>query len=107
MRRPLCVRSRVGVSFLCAVVLSATLVGGVVSTLEPAAAATDAGVVGAPADPPKVAAGGSHSCVLLAGGTAKCWGLNTDGQLGNASNTDSNIALPVQGLANFVSAIAA
>jgi cysteine-rich repeat protein len=29
-----------------------------------------------------VAAGGSHTCVLLASGSVKCWGYNSNGQLG-------------------------
>ena len=43
-----------------------------------------------------VAAGGSHSCALFANGTVRCWGLNSSGQLGNASNDEykPKIVLP-------------
>jgi alpha-tubulin suppressor-like RCC1 family protein len=34
-----------------------------------------------------VTAGGYHTCVVRAGGTAFCWGLNLDGQLGDTTTT--------------------
>ncbi|HEY3565474.1 MAG TPA: hypothetical protein VGL96_10760, partial [Casimicrobiaceae bacterium] len=37
-----------------------------------------------------IAAGEAHTCALLASGTARCWGLNSSGQLG--SNTASSIS---------------
>jgi len=37
-----------------------------------------------------LAAGGSHTCALLADGTARCWGLNDFGQLGSAANSSAN-----------------
>ena len=41
-----------------------------------------------------ISGGGNHSCALSAAGSVKCWGLNTDGQLGN--NTVVNAKTPVQ-----------
>jgi alpha-tubulin suppressor-like RCC1 family protein len=35
----------------------------------------------------EVAAGGSHTCALLAVGTVRCWGLATSGQLGYGNTT--------------------
>jgi Regulator of chromosome condensation (RCC1) repeat len=35
-----------------------------------------------------VTAGGAHTCVVLAGGSASCWGLNRDGQLGASTPYD-------------------
>lgn len=35
----------------------------------------------------RIAASGSHGCVILDNATVKCWGLNTNGQLGQGSTT--------------------
>ncbi len=45
-----------------------------------------------------VAAGGRHSCALVARGAARCWGENRDGQLGNFSTADSAVPVAVRGL---------
>ena len=42
-----------------------------------------------------IAAGAYHSCALLVGGTVKCWGSNSSGQLGNKSL--ANAKAPVVG----------
>jgi alpha-tubulin suppressor-like RCC1 family protein len=40
----------------------------------------------------QIAAGGYHSCALLAGGIGTCWGYNRYGQLGNAASNGTNVA---------------
>ncbi|HWA74829.1 MAG TPA: hypothetical protein VG937_20945 [Polyangiaceae bacterium] len=47
--------------------------------------------------------GYSHSCAVLLGGTAKCWGSNLHGQLGNNSTTDSNVPVSVSGIISATS----
>ena len=45
-----------------------------------------------------VSAGGAHSLALKADGTVWAWGWNSNGQLGNATTTDSNVPVQVWGL---------
>jgi len=47
-------------------------------------------------------AGGEHTCALLAAGTAKCWGRNDLGQVGDDSTTDRTTPVTVTGLAGAV-----
>ena len=42
--------------------------------------------------------GADYSCVLVANSTVKCWGLNSSGQLGNGTSTNSSIPVSVIGL---------
>jgi alpha-tubulin suppressor-like RCC1 family protein len=63
-------------------------------------------VSGLPAAAAAIAAGGAHTCALLADGTARCWGDNANGQLGDGTTTERLAPVPVGGLSNAV-AIAA
>jgi alpha-tubulin suppressor-like RCC1 family protein len=48
-----------------------------------------------------VTAGFYHSCALTEGGVAYCWGRNNNGQLGDASTTNSLVPVAVQGGLSF------
>ena len=45
-----------------------------------------------------ISAGASQSCAVLADGSAKCWGSNTSGRVGNPSEDDSLVPVLVSGL---------
>ncbi len=54
-----------------------------------------------------IAAGDYHTCVLTTAGGVKCWGDNSEGQLGDNSTTNHLAPVGVTGLASGVAAIAA
>jgi len=54
----------------------------------------------------QIAAGAQHGLALLKNGTVMAWGANQDGQLGDGTETNSDVPVAVSGL-NEVTAIAA
>lgn len=53
-----------------------------------------------------IASGGYHNCVFLEDGTAKCWGGNSSGQLGNGSTDSSGVPVDVEELSGVVAVVA-
>lgn len=54
-----------------------------------------------------ITAGNSHTCAITNTGAAMCWGLNTNGQLGDGSTTRRSQPTDVVGLTSAVAAIGA
>lgn len=46
----------------------------------------------------KIAPGESHTCAVVTDGTVRCWGLNTDGQIGDNTNYSALSPTPVAGV---------
>lgn len=65
------------------------------------------GVSGFASGAAAVAAGDHHSCAITTTGGVRCWGLNGAGQLGDGSNTSSNLPLNVSGMTTGSAAVAA
>ena len=59
-------------------------------------------VVGLPADATQVSAGDDYTCALLKTQQVWCWGLNSVGQLGNNSTSDSSTPVRVKGVAGAI-----
>lgn len=53
-------------------------------------------------DAATIAAGGSHTCALVSGGTVWCWGSNVLGQLGNGTTQSSNRPVQVSGISGAI-----
>jgi alpha-tubulin suppressor-like RCC1 family protein len=53
------------------------------------------------------AAGGQHTCAIVANGAAECWGNNNNGQLGINSTTNSLVPVGVLNMSTDVTAIIA
>jgi alpha-tubulin suppressor-like RCC1 family protein len=49
-----------------------------------------------------VSTGGSHSCELPGDGTVRCWGANSNGQLGDGTTTDRQHPVTVAGISDAV-----
>jgi alpha-tubulin suppressor-like RCC1 family protein len=47
-----------------------------------------------------LAGGYDHTCAVLADHTVECWGSNSDGQLGDGTNSDANAPVAVTGLSD-------
>jgi alpha-tubulin suppressor-like RCC1 family protein len=56
--------------------------------------------------PVSLTAGSAHSCAVLADTTMKCWGLNTNGQLGDGTTLQKTSPVAVTGLTTVSSAAA-
>ena len=62
-------------------------------------------VGGQPVPVSQIATGAWHSCAVTSAGGVLCWGLNSSGQLGNGSTSDSRSPVQVSGLASGVASV--
>jgi alpha-tubulin suppressor-like RCC1 family protein len=70
-------------------------------------AKTPVAVAGLGAPVTSIAVGSAHTCALTDAGAVLCWGLNTDGQVGDGTTKTRRVPSPVVGLSSGVTAITA
>jgi len=68
---------------------------------------TPAAVTGLTGGVAAVAAGNGHTCAVTTGGEVRCWGYNTNSQLGDGTKTWRATPVTVTGLTTGVAAVAA
>lgn len=68
---------------------------------------TPTDVLGLGADVQAISAGDGYTCALLRDGSARCWGLNEFGQLGDGTTLTRPAAVPVQRLGGSAQALSA
>ena len=50
----------------------------------------------------QISAGEEHTCAVLSNGGVRCWGLNTNGRLGNNSTSETNVPVNVSNISNAI-----
>ncbi len=68
---------------------------GAFGGLSEGVTSTIAGVV-------SISGGAWHTCAVIVGGSVRCWGSNSNGQLGNGTTTDSPTPVAVSGITNAI-----
>ena len=68
---------------------------------------TPVGVSGLSSGAQWIAGGGNHSCAVNASGAIQCWGLNSTGQLGDGTGTDSLTPVSIVGSPGTFQAVTA
>ncbi len=64
-------------------------------------------VSGITRDTVSISLGGAHSCARMNSGSVRCWGLNSNGQLGDGTTTQRLTPVTVSGLTSGVSHVSA